>query len=1016
LDHAQDSGQTAASQVLQKWGATPGFRQDRLPELKAPPPPESMGDLPRITAAVLDFDTTEDVWFESTRTGSELAALLQARLAMTPNMDWVERSELAKVRAELELTATGLVSSAEALALGRLVKADVIIRGRVGAELGAGRSVTFQVLDARRGDVLAQRTHQWKTPLAEPWQLAPTHLSDAVDCAASALAEARNKLLANKQRRVIAPLFFTQHVSNSLVLDRFRHELPALFEKSADGLPFRVLHFDTEGETQDEAALALSGLADSMDAVRAVAHYFAWGACQVQPGATGSDPSVQIELHFWDGHDDPVTRSQTCPLSQLNATAQRLIQTWMVTAGSAPLPTPPADEALQRISQKLLEEALPLLTQATQSEKHRLEATQLLETARFFDPHNGLADACRLLARWNYNSLHSPSYSAPAFYASWRQLNAWRDHLDRHGVTAMETITAGHPAYPLLPVKPKRGSPPLAWSNYFHLLQGMIRRIDSRALGYLDTVPPTIRREMLRSLCLETASHLKTHAAAHPGGPPLAPALDYCEAMDRVLPIEDCIEIGSLLWKQTIKFKRAFIAPAAAKRLRACLLKWYDAAGQPELAYRSICLRDYASPRTAPSIPSVVGKAGSGTPPLVPVMAAPGAAPATSKTSPPHTKTSAYQVQPPITPVAFQIKPQRLPIPRQWEGVWDNFQILGAASGSTDSSPPVITLAYRTEPSWQHLVTLWQPEKHQFKALSPHPIMGLVSTPVVVAAAGQVWVGGGDAPLYRGDLKSLTLHPQGAAEKLPFVSHNQGVNAGGRFYLKGKNPITLGDSRLASWHPSTGWQMEPSALTALSAPPPSANLMYLRSGGNFLFGILECAGKRRHLVGMDLKSALWREFDLPAVVDPQGGFSIVTATDRDVWLFQPDKLIRVPVAGGEVSIIDLSVKERKHRSLYARFAQIEKDWLWVLLRDSIPKPPGSTYPFDHSPRQTLLAVYLPTGKAATVVLDECAESSGLIVTPSTVCPLVDSFARPKTLPFIRFEKANLYSAFGNTLR
>ena len=64
----------------------------------------------------------------------------------------------------------------------------------------------------------------------------------------------------------------------------------------------------------------------------------------------------------------------------------------------------------------------------------------------------------------------------------------------------------------------------------------------------------------------------------------------------------------------------------------------------------------------------------------------------------------------------------------------------------------------------------------------------------------------------------------------------------------------------------------------------------------------------------------------------------------------------------------------------------------------------------------LTIVLGPLQDSASPEFETKFADTGLIVTPSTVCPLVDSFARPKSMPFIRFEKAALYSAFGNTLR
>lgn len=1004
LDHALAAGHTAAAKHLTSLGALPGFLPPTPPPSAPVPPSVQHSSLPPITAAVLDFDTSDDVWFESSRTGADLATLLQARLTQLPQIDWVERTELAKVHTELELTAAGLTSSVDALALGHLIKAALLLRGRVSEEIGAGRQVVFQVLDAKRGDVLAQRSSRWQTSTAEPWQLTPNQLTEAIRLGTEALTEARQRLLTPPETRVIAPLFIAQLSSAAPALDHFGKSLPQLLQTAAANFPVRVLQFDTEGQVQDEAALAISGLASSMDAVRGVAHYFVWGTCQVEPGAVGNDLPVQLALHFWDGQSEPQIRRQTCPTSQLHATASQMLQTWLQSAIAAPLPHPPPNAALQAMAQQLYQEALPLLAQARQDPQLRRQATQWLETARFFDPTNPLADACRLLARWDPAQLRSPTYSASSFYQSWRQLNAWRDHLARHGSTALDLINSRHPAYSLLPEKPRSNAPPLASVNYLALLQSMIERLHHRALGYLDTVPPEVRREMLHSLCQETLAHLKRQATEFPNAQPIPTALDLCEAADAVLSLPECLELGSLLWKWTLTHKRAFIGPAAVRRLRHCLLKWYDESDQGALAYRSFNLRDYASPDprshppARPSRPTIAKTSPTQSPPPTPA-------------------DSAVSLGPIISPIPVNLSPRRLPTPKPWNASFSNFRIAGAGSHGTSA---VLSLVYQTESGGEHLVTLWQPDQHQFKPLSPHPIAGFVSSPLAVSAAGQLWVGGFDTPLYRGDLKAFTLHPQGATEKLPFLGHLQGIQAGDRFFLRGQGTVTRDQSRLASWHPESGWRTEPSAHSALQEAPPAVELGNLCASEQYLFSFARINKRRQYLLSLNLTTRAWQHWPLPSFIDPQVRSQLIAATDEEVWLLQSQRLLRVPLHTGEASQIDLSSDPPDADGPQIRFAELDQDWLWVLIKQQIPKPATSSYPFPEQPQLSLLAVYLPTGKAARIVFDDLAEHAGLIVTPTAVCPLVvplsDPAAKDRPSPFVKFDKTALLAAFGNSLR
>jgi hypothetical protein len=135
---------------------------------------------------------------------------------------------------------------------------------------------------------------------------------------------------------------------------------------------------------------------------------------------------------------------------------------------------------------------------------------------------------------------------------------------------------------------------------------------------------------------------------------------------------------------------------------------------------------------------------------------------------------------------------------------------------------------------------------------------------------------------------------------------------------------------------------------------------------------------------------------------------------------QNQRLLRIPLQAGETVQIDLSPDAPDPDGLQIKFAELDQDWLWALVKEQIPKPANSSYPFPKQPQLSLLAVYLPTSKAARIVFDDLAEHAGLVVTPSAVCPLIaplgDHFAKDRPSPFVRFDKATLLNAFGNTLR
>lgn len=84
-------------------------------------------EAPLLSAAVLDFADGEPAL---AGTGASVAALVQAKLSAEPSLVLVERAELGKILAEQELSLSGAVSPAQAVKVGLLTGAEVIVSGR----------------------------------------------------------------------------------------------------------------------------------------------------------------------------------------------------------------------------------------------------------------------------------------------------------------------------------------------------------------------------------------------------------------------------------------------------------------------------------------------------------------------------------------------------------------------------------------------------------------------------------------------------------------------------------------------------------------------------------------------------------------------------------------------------------------------------------------------------------------------------------------------------------------------
>ncbi|MEM6552221.1 MAG: CsgG/HfaB family protein [Planctomycetota bacterium] len=122
---------------------TPGFAQTT-----PPPPPPTATPTPatqptdaRITLSVMPFAVPEG----EEQAGIDLAEVLSLLLADAPGYRVVERRELDRLIAEQGLNLTGLVETADAVKIGRLVGAKVMVVGRV-FELGQSRMMTVKLI------------------------------------------------------------------------------------------------------------------------------------------------------------------------------------------------------------------------------------------------------------------------------------------------------------------------------------------------------------------------------------------------------------------------------------------------------------------------------------------------------------------------------------------------------------------------------------------------------------------------------------------------------------------------------------------------------------------------------------------------------------------------------------------------------------------------------------------------------------------------------------------------------
>ncbi len=80
-----------------------------------------------VSVGVFDFETTES---GIDNLGPKIADMVTAYLSANPNLKTVERAEIKKILAEMGLSKTGIVDEAQAVQVGRVIGAKILVTGR----------------------------------------------------------------------------------------------------------------------------------------------------------------------------------------------------------------------------------------------------------------------------------------------------------------------------------------------------------------------------------------------------------------------------------------------------------------------------------------------------------------------------------------------------------------------------------------------------------------------------------------------------------------------------------------------------------------------------------------------------------------------------------------------------------------------------------------------------------------------------------------------------------------------
>ncbi len=236
-----------------------------------------------------------------------LTDLLMSQLASDARWRLVEREQLQSLEDELALSAGGWTDAANAVRLGRMVKADIIVVCRLQAVGDAGGEAVVEAVDAWQAEPLASgRAELSARPNAVWLRAVPREAVDAIAASiAQVLDQAERKLIQVRGTPAVAALFAgappPSVVGGMNLEELFREELKAAAERQHCRIPALGVNEAVQGEGRLQSA----GLMDSSsEAWAQVAHLFVWGDWTFAEAADATSPWIW-RLHIWNGQGEP---------------------------------------------------------------------------------------------------------------------------------------------------------------------------------------------------------------------------------------------------------------------------------------------------------------------------------------------------------------------------------------------------------------------------------------------------------------------------------------------------------------------------------------------------------------------------------------------------------------------------------------------------------------------------------------------------------------------------------------
>jgi hypothetical protein len=418
--------------------------------------------VPRI--ALMDF-MSEDNSYRSTVALSDLVGAMQVEMTGDTNYEWVERAELEKAANEFKFAGFGFIDRSEAIRSGHWVKADFGIFGDVSTNLNGSRTLSLEVVNLERADVLAETNLSLSASGNTPFQMKIDYVSRFAAALRAVLNQAQQTYSNSQKQDAIAFLFLSRSGTGDgydNLEDNFRGSLSVA---SANSQVFHLIQFQRAGVAMDEANLVLSGLAvNDSNSWKKVADHYVWGNAAVADrkyydfkiNQWQDEQKVDVTLNVWDGRSEPQVIILTVTNETSEAVAKQLEQA-IKPLFHRDLTRPVAENVRSRISDSILERytGLPVnfWFDSPEGRKQWFDSVQLLETACFFNPGNAAAREQLLRLRWGtalsgYNA-ESPtageelgrlaltqgitSASRNEFFFARRRSEAWGKYVEQFG-------------------------------------------------------------------------------------------------------------------------------------------------------------------------------------------------------------------------------------------------------------------------------------------------------------------------------------------------------------------------------------------------------------------------------------------------------------------------------------------------------------------------------------------------------------------------------------------------------